>query len=130
MNINLKDNYPIGTICKINGYSELIMIIGYKKNTYGSIENSYDYEGCFYPFGTLTNVKLFFNKKEIVEVIFEGYKNEVDYNKKEEVIASKVEDINEKIYMEEDIYFVKNNVYNQLLFDKDGKVLIAEENKE
>lgn len=32
----------------------------------------------------------------------------------------------EKIYVDEDIVFVKNNVYSQLMFDKEGNVLIAE----
>lgn len=131
--MNLNNFYPIGTVCKINGYSELVMIVGYQKNTYGTIKKSYNYEGCFYPYGTLTNVKILFNEKEIDEVVFEGYKpstiSETVDNKENTSIYEK-ETTEEKIYMDDDIFFVKNKVYNQLLFDKDGKVLIAEEAEE
>lgn len=130
MELNLNEFYPIGTVCKIRGYSELVMIIGYQKEKSGEIVNSYDYEGCFYPYGSLTKVKILFNQKEIVEVVFEGYK--LTENKIDKQVAKpnfyNIENSDEKLYMDEDIYFVKNGVYNQLLFDKQGQVLIAEEN--
>jgi len=126
MNFDLNEFYPIGTVCKIKGYSELVMIVGYRKKTFGDMANSYDYEGCFYPYGTLTKVKILFNQKEIIEIVFEGYKS-LNNTENKKVDYYNVEDSTEKLYMDEDIFFVKNNVYNQLLFDKQGKVLIAEE---
>ena len=125
--MNLNEVYPIGTICKINGYSELIMITGYLKNISDKGQKRYDYEGCFYPYGTLTNVKIFFNEKEIIEIICDGYK----LSNKLEVVKKIDDDLcEEKVYIDEDMFFVKNKSYDQLLFDKEGKVLIAEEKKD
>ena len=133
----MKQKYPIGTICKLGICPQKIMIIGYFINSYEKGLMTYDYEGCIYPFGTLSNKKILFNEGDIVDIIFEGYKN-YEYesfldkssnisNDHDDIKTEVKEDFFQEITTDGEMTLIQNTNYNKLLVDKDGNILIADE---
>ncbi|MFV0479547.1 MAG: DUF4176 domain-containing protein [Anaerorhabdus sp.] len=84
----------IGTVVMLQGGERKVMITS---RTPLSNENGvigyYDYGACLYPDGQISQETYFFNNEDIVEVIFEGYVDdmELDYRKKYE---GQIENIN------------------------------------
>ncbi len=68
---------PIGSVVKINGVEKEIMIFGYLQKSGISKVNYVDYIGVPYPEGNIgPQVQIGFQRKDIVEVLFEGYKTD------------------------------------------------------
>ena len=66
---------PLGSIVKLNGVDDKIMIIGV--NQIDKDKEKYDYCGCVHPYGFVnSNNLLVFNNSDIIETIFEGYFDE------------------------------------------------------
>lgn len=68
---------PLGTVVRLKGSVKKLVIVsrGIKIND-DNEEKSFDYGGCPYPEGII-NAKLFyFNDDKIMDVVFEGYKDE------------------------------------------------------
>ena len=72
--------FPIGTIVKVGLGNDLLMIINrYPLTIQNGVKGYYDYSACIYPIGVNTNnEQYFFNHEDIVEVIFEGYVNQME----------------------------------------------------
>ena len=89
MNETTNNNYlPVGTIIRIEGCEEKIMIAGYK---IGDGTNTYDYSGIIYPVGLIKkNEVMMFNKSEIIDIIFTGYEGEEFLNFKNIIDSSNV----------------------------------------
>ena len=72
MNNNL---LPLGSIVKINGLDDKIMIIGVNQITKN--KEKYNYRGCVHPYGYInSNNLLLFNNSDIIEIVFKGYFDE------------------------------------------------------
>lgn len=68
---------PIGSVVKINGVEKEIMIFGYLQKSGVSHVHHVDYIGVPYPEGNIgPQVQIGFQRKDINEVLFEGYKTE------------------------------------------------------
>lgn len=69
-----KNSLPIGTVVKLKGLDEKVMIYG--NNVIRSTDNKkYRYLGCFYPDGFTSNdYNVFFNASDIEKVYYLGYK--------------------------------------------------------
>ena len=62
---------PLGSIVKIVGISDFILIIGVHQISEGE---TYQYSGCVHPYGYVSAEKLIlFNSDVIEEVVFRGY---------------------------------------------------------
>ena len=71
----------IGTIVKLkDAEDKFVMIIGRGRIVEDNNKKiMYDYIGCMYPEGVLSsNYTLYFNKEDISEVVFAGFKNELE----------------------------------------------------
>jgi len=68
---------PIGSVVKIRNSEQPVMIIGYLQKSTAMPDKAVDYTAVPYPVG---NVNIFtqygFQMTDIVEVLFEGYRNE------------------------------------------------------
>ena len=66
---------PLGSIVELDGLNTYVMVTGYRSMN-AAKEQVFDYLGCLYPIG-LTSPKeaLLFNHNQVVNVIFEGYKD-------------------------------------------------------
>ncbi len=78
----MEDNevLSIGTVVKLRDSKGLAMVIsfGMLANKDGK-EILYDYLGCPYPQGVITtDYFIYFDKKDIDEVVFNGYSNDTD----------------------------------------------------
>ena len=73
MNIN---KLPIGTIVSLNGGTKKVMIVGF----YPIDKNNnvmYEYSGCLYPEGFLSNSKMVvFNHNQIEKVYYLGFSDQ------------------------------------------------------
>ena len=68
---------PLGTICMLENGKRPIMIIGYLPATNDEPKKVFDYTGCIFPEGMITNNQTaVFNHKQIKEVLFMGYEND------------------------------------------------------
>ena len=68
---------PIGSVVRIKGIKKKIMIFGYLQKCWNSKVDHVDYVGIPYPEGNLgPQVQLGFQRTDIVEVLFEGYRTE------------------------------------------------------
>ncbi len=66
---------PIGSIVKLKKIDKKIMILGILSLGEDSKKNKlYDYAGCFFPEGCLTeNKNILFDQEDIKEIIYKGY---------------------------------------------------------
>ena len=70
--------YPIGTVVTLIGGNRPIMIYG-RKQRQQNTGITWDYVACLYPEGNISDTEtLFFQHDEIGEVLFEGYKSELE----------------------------------------------------
>ena len=71
---NTTDYLPLGSIVYVKGGAQRIMIVsrGLRVNVQGD-SRYFDYGGCLYPNGLTGDQVLYFQHKDIVEVVFEGY---------------------------------------------------------
>ena len=76
----MKEILPIGAVVLLEGATDSLMIIGYLPK--GIDEKERDYMGVLYPIG-LTSIKdvKAFNKEDIKEVLFEGNKDNLLFQK-------------------------------------------------
>ncbi|MDU8925627.1 DUF4176 domain-containing protein [Pasteurellaceae bacterium LIM206] len=72
--------YPLGTVVRVGGGEDLLMIITRLPLTVeDGITGYFDYAACIYPVGVDFNSEsYFFNHEDIVEVLFEGYINPLE----------------------------------------------------
>lgn len=67
---------PIGSVVKFKDWDQALMIYGRMQNDSKTLKR-WDYVACFYPHGNLTkDSNIFFNHKDISEVLFKGYVND------------------------------------------------------
>ena len=67
---------PIGSVVKFKDWDQTLMIYGRMQNDSKTLKR-WDYVACFYPHGNLTkDSNIFFNHKDISEVVFTGYIND------------------------------------------------------
>lgn len=67
---------PIGSVVKFKDWNQTLMIYGRMQND-SKTRKRWDYVACFYPHGNLDkDSNIFFNHKDISEVVFKGYVNE------------------------------------------------------
>jgi len=74
-----KKNLPIGSVVILEGKERKLMITGYRSKASGE-DIVYDYNGILFPEGLMENRYALFNADDIVEVFYEGLKNE-NYDK-------------------------------------------------
>lgn len=89
------DFLPLGSLVIIKGAVRKVVIIS--RGLVTLVDNEpkfFDYGGCIYPEGVVGDQVLYFNHKDIVKVVHEGYKDEDD--------QMMVDNINE--------WFLKENV--------------------
>lgn len=68
---------PLGSVVLVRGMLRRTMVIGRGMLTAVGKENAYfDYGGCVYPEGLMGDQLLFFNHRDIEQVIFRGYEDE------------------------------------------------------
>lgn len=76
-----KSYLPIGSVCKLSTSPKEVMVIGYLPITKNEKGVMYDYSGCTYPEGLLSNdLVIAFNKSDIIEVIHNGLETEAYQN--------------------------------------------------
>lgn len=70
---------PIGSVVILNGGIQKLMIIsrGMVIQRNGK-QYLFEYGGCIYPQGLVSDKLLYFNNEDISEIIFEGYHDEDD----------------------------------------------------
>ena len=75
----MKDMLPVGAVVLLDGAEVPLMIVGYMVK--GIDEKERDYMGVPYPIGytSLDSIRGF-NHRDIKEVLFEGYKENVIFN--------------------------------------------------
>ena len=82
---------PLGTVVLLKNAKKKIMIIGYAVRKKGQNNKIYDYLGCLYPEGAISNdVNLVFNHELIDKIYYMGYNNE-ESKKVQEFIKSNIE---------------------------------------
>lgn len=68
---------PIGSVVKLQGASQRIMILGYCQYKMGDMNKIYDYVGCPYPQGFLSPDKmLLFDHDRIGEIYALGFQDD------------------------------------------------------
>lgn len=74
---NMEQNLlPIGSVVKFKDWDQTLMIYG-RMQTDSETLKRWDYVACFYPHGNIApDSNIFFNHKDISEVVFRGYENE------------------------------------------------------
>ena len=71
-----EDFLPLGSIVLLKEAKRYVVVIGYTVVEEGS-KDVWDYLGCAYPVGVVDPTKnLLFNKDQIKEVIFTGFRDE------------------------------------------------------
>lgn len=82
------DILPLGSVVKLKNGNVKLMIISraplYKEN---GVLGYFDYSACIYPTGKAEDQAYFFNRENIEEIYFEGYKDE-----QEELFREKYEE--------------------------------------
>ncbi|QCT03025.1 hypothetical protein E6C60_2313 [Paenibacillus algicola] len=77
---------PIGSVVKFKDWDQNLMIYGRMQNDSKSGKR-WDYVACFYPHGNLTaDSNVFFNHKDISEIVFQGYVNEEEQQFREALL--------------------------------------------
>jgi hypothetical protein len=73
----MREVLPLGTIVKLKHGPEKLMIICRLPlfNNMGTI-GYFDYSACLYPAGQASQQSYFFNREDIEEVCFEGFRDE------------------------------------------------------
>ena len=103
---------PIGSVCNINNGSELLMIVGFKKN-------GKDYEGLHFPEGTnSTKGNVYFNHDEINELYALGYKNSSSISFSKELLDGGYSNTNT---VEEPT--TNSSIVDKYIFDENGVVI-------
>lgn len=69
---------PIGTIVLLQGTDKPLMVYG-RKQTHLESGREFDYIGCLYPEGYITDeLTFFFNNDQISSVVHEGYSDKTE----------------------------------------------------
>lgn len=68
---------PIGSVVMLEGGKKEVMITGFYIVSASDPNTVYDYSGCLFPEGIVSSEQnLVFNHKQIVNVLYMGYKND------------------------------------------------------
>lgn len=68
---------PLGTLVKIDEKLKRVMIIGFGVKVKNKEDKIFDYMGCIYPEGLLSNTEFFtFNHSDIKEICVLGYSDQ------------------------------------------------------
>lgn len=84
---------PLGSIVVLKGGYKKIMIYGRQQYQLDEFRKLWDYVGCLYPEGFISDdYNVFFNQEEIQEIIHFGYEDaeEIDFKKKIEFFQNEV----------------------------------------
>ena len=82
---------PIGSVVSLNKGNKKLMVIGVKQMESANPERIYDYLGVVYPEGFVgENAVFLFDHKDILDIIYTGYKNSEYENFN--VLLSKIEE--------------------------------------
>ena len=74
----MKEFLPIGTVVLLKEATRKVLIIGFAQVEENS-KKIWDYVGCAYPIGVISNnTSLLFDKEQIDKVIFQGYSDNED----------------------------------------------------
>lgn len=74
----VKDYLPIGSIVKMKGSKQKVMVTGLQSIRATEPNRVYDYIGVIYPMGYLSNAyQVLFDNEEIEETVFVGYSDEL-----------------------------------------------------
>ena len=77
MNNNLGRFLPIGTVILLKGGKKRLMITGFCSYDNVKKDKAYDYTGCLYPEGIITNKQMaLFNHSQIEKIFFLGYQDQ------------------------------------------------------
>lgn len=77
MNNNLGRFLPIGTVVLLKGGKKRLMITGFCSFDVEKKDKAYDYTGCLYPEGIITNKQMaLFNHSQIEKIFFLGYQDQ------------------------------------------------------
>ena len=77
MNNNLGRFLPIGTVILLKGGKKRLMITGFCSYDNEKKDKAYDYTGCLYPEGIITNKQMaLFNHSQIEKIFFLGYQDQ------------------------------------------------------
>lgn len=69
-----KEFLPLGSVIVINGSIKKFMIIARGLNVKNGDKTRYfDYGGCYYPEGVIGDSMMYFNHKDIMKVLAQGY---------------------------------------------------------
>ncbi len=71
------DKYlPLGTIVVLKGGTKKIMIYGRQQYQLSENQKLWDYVGCLYPEGFISDdYNIFFNQEEVQTIVFNGYED-------------------------------------------------------
>ncbi|WP_139904112.1 DUF4176 domain-containing protein [Clostridium thermarum] len=79
----MSEYLPIGSVVRLFGGTKKLMIYGRKQIQSGA-NKKWDYVGCLYPEGNLSEkYNVFFNHNEIEEIYFKGYEDDEEIYTKE-----------------------------------------------
>lgn len=74
----VKDYLPIGSIVKMKGSKQKVMVTGLQSIRATEPNRVYDYIGVIYPMGYLSSAyQVLFDNEEIEETVFVGYSDEL-----------------------------------------------------
>ena len=74
----MEEFLPIGTVVLLKEATRKVLIIGFAQVEENS-KKIWDYVGCAYPIGVISNnTSLLFDKEQIDKVIFQGYSDNED----------------------------------------------------
>jgi len=88
------DILPIGSVVRLkNGDVKLMILNRAPLYNEGGVIGYFDYSACIYPTGKVEDQVYFFNRENIEEIYFEGYKDEQEELFKEKY-EEKIKNIN------------------------------------
>lgn len=95
---NEKKFLPIGTVCRLKEGTKKIMITGFCPIVSEPEAKMYDYCGCIYPEGIVTNeVNLVFDHSQIEEISFRGFENDEEIAFKKQLESFINDNVNSNI---------------------------------
>ncbi|WP_232696644.1 DUF4176 domain-containing protein [Brevibacillus daliensis] len=80
------DLLPIGSVVKLVGWDQKIMIYG-RMQIQANTEEIFDYVGCPHPHGNISKeYNVFFRQNQINEILFRGYEDEEELQLRKKLI--------------------------------------------
>ena len=86
----MKEYLPIGSVVLLKKSEKELMIYG-RKQIHLNSGMEFDYIGCLYPEGYITDeFSFFFNHSDISEILFKGFESEMDQIFQEEYLEAEM----------------------------------------